>query len=220
MRLNKYLAQATGMSRRQADAAVAQQRVRINNHLAVMGQTVGPDDQVYLDNHAVKLPEQAITVMLNKPVGYVCSRDGQGSPTVYDLLPAKYHSLKPVGRLDKDSSGLLLLTNDGKLAHQLSHPSFQKQKVYAVELDKQLSPTAADQIEQGVKVENYTSQMHLDKTSGKSCQVTIHTGKNRQIRKTFAALGYRVVKLHRTKFGPYELSVLSAGQFGKVKSVV
>jgi 23S rRNA pseudouridine2605 synthase len=125
MRLNKFIAQSTGLSRRAADAAIAQGRVSVNGREAALGKEVGESDTVVLDNSAITPAVNTVTIMLNKPVGYVCSRNGQGSKTVYDLLPPEYQQLKPVGRLDKDSSGLLLMTNDGDLAYELTHPSIR-----------------------------------------------------------------------------------------------
>src|SRR5581483_8687429 len=131
MRLNRFVALATGTSRRHADVLIEQQRLRINDHLGQTGETVAANDTVTLDGQPLTLPA-TMTIMLNKPVGYVCSRQGQGSQTIYTLLPPELHHLKPVGRLDKDSSGLLLLTNDGQLANQLTHPSYRKEKVYEI----------------------------------------------------------------------------------------
>lgn len=140
MRINKYLALATGISRRAADAALGEFRVGINGKTAKIGTEVTESDVVTLDGRILSLPISKVTIMLNKPAGYVVSRDGQGSDTIYDLLPVEHDRLKPVGRLDKDSSGLLLLTNDGDLANQLTHPSYQKRKIYEITLDKPLEP--------------------------------------------------------------------------------
>src|SRR5436190_1625361 len=134
MRINQFIARATGMSRRAADKVIQQGRVTVNNTPVSSGQNVAETDQVHLDGKPLKI-KATTTIVLNKPVGYVCSRDGQGSPTVYDLLPQTLHHLKPVGRLDKDSSGLLLMTNDGNLANELTHPRNQKQKVYQITIN-------------------------------------------------------------------------------------
>lgn len=139
MRINRYIALATGMSRRAADQAIVENRVRLNGSTPQPGTDVSDDDVVTLDGNRLVLPEVFHTIALNKPVGYVVSRDGQGSKTVYDLLPETFHSLKPIGRLDKDSSGLLLLTDNGALAQELTHPSHEKKKVYIVQLDKVLA---------------------------------------------------------------------------------
>ncbi len=137
-----------------------------------------------------------------------------GSRTIYDLLPPEYHQLKPVGRLDKASSGLLLLTNDGQLANQLTHPRYGKTKVYEVTLDKPLQADHQKQIEQGVQLSDGPSQLNLKplNINTNRYKVTMSEGRNRQIRRTFAALGDGVTTLHRTQFGPYQLDNLPSGQ--------
>ncbi|HTE21636.1 MAG TPA: pseudouridine synthase [Candidatus Limnocylindria bacterium] len=216
MRLNKYLALATGMSRRSADNVIAKGQVFINNTPAQLGQQIEPDkDAVLLNGKLVAPPEKPITIMLNKPSGYVCSRDGQGSKTVYDLLPGQYRQLKPVGRLDKESSGLLLLTTDGTLAYELTHPSFQKEKRYEIQLDHDLSKKDFELITKtGVQLEDGPSKLKLNfiNDGNTAWKVTMAEGRNRQIRRTFEALGYQVTKLHRTHFGPYTLKVLKSGE--------
>lgn len=211
MRINKYIALSTGMSRRAADTALAARRVSINGVVASIGSEVHQEDIVVLDNTPIT-PAVKRLIMLNKPIGYVSSRQGQGRTTIYDLLPIELRHLKPVGRLDKDSSGLLLLTNDGTLAHELTHPSFRKKKVYEVELDKPLAKADKANIETGVKLEDGMSVLEL---RGKDLRwvVTIHEGRNRQIRRTFSALGYHVTKLHRISFGNFAISTLESGKF-------
>ncbi len=217
MRINKFVAQATGLSRRAADEAIQAGRVTINGQPAERGDDVGDDVIVRLDDELVEAPSATVTLMLNKPVGYVCSRDGQGSPTVYDLLPAEYHALKNVGRLDKDSSGLLLLTNAGDLANELTHPRYAKEKVYEVLLDKPFVPLDKDRLEEGVELEDGISKLevYLHEVP-RRLRVTMQEGRNRQIRRTFAALGYTVTELQRTQFGSYSLGSLKPGQFLKV----
>lgn len=211
------MALATGMSRRAADAVIAEQRIKVNDDFGQLGQLTHADDEVTFDGKALELPEKIVTIMLNKPAGYVSSRDGQGSRTVYDLLPSELHDLKPIGRLDKDSSGLLLLTNDGVLAQELTHPSKKKMKVYEIALDKPLATQDRETItKKGVKLEDGISKFELrspDKNDGLKWVVTMSEGRNRQIRRTFAALGYKVTKLHRTHFGPAKLGVLKSGQY-------
>jgi 23S rRNA pseudouridine2605 synthase len=217
MRLNKYIAQSTGLSRRAADEAIAQNRVTVNGVLPSPGQQVGDTDTVTLDSAAITPAVNTITIMLNKPVGYVVSREGQGSRTVYDLLPADLQSLKPVGRLDKDSSGLLLLTSDGQLAHQLTHPRFMKTKVYEVTLDKPLQPLHRQMItDHGITLDDGVSKLVLERLhDGDDAHwlVTMHEGRNRQIRRTFDSLGYSVTRLHRTRFGEYNLDILKNGEY-------
>lgn len=218
MRLNKYIAQATGYSRRTADGMISAGRVQVNGAPATLGHSVDSTDLVSLDGKVIELATSATTtIMLNKPVGYICSRDGQGGHTVYDLLPPEYQSLKPVGRLDKNSSGLLLLTNDGQHAYELTHPKFNKSKTYKIALNKPLSESDYQAIhEQGVMLEDGPSQLTLErinKTDDTNWKVTMSEGRNRQIRRTFEACDYNVVKLHRTQHGPYALGTLKVGTF-------
>lgn len=216
MRINRFVAAATGMSRRDADHAIDEGRVRVNGQQPLVGQAITSDDTVTLDNTPLSL-RQIQTVLLNKPEGYVCSRDGQGSQTIYDLLPPELHHLKPVGRLDKDSSGLLVLTNDGKLAQQLTHPSFQKIKQYEVTLNQPLQPLHRQMIADfGIQLQDGPSRLQLERlheASDMAWKVTMREGRNRQIRRTFEALGYKVVKLHRTHFGNYTLGSLKSGRY-------
>jgi 23S rRNA pseudouridine2605 synthase len=216
MRLNQYVARATGLSRRAADEAIRQDRVAINGHAAALGTLVAPKDTVTLDGRRITADAKPTTLILNKPAGYVVSRHGQGSKTIYDLLPAKYHHLKPVGRLDKDSSGLLILTNDGELANRLTHPRYAKIKVYEVILDKPLEPLHHQMIsDYGIQLDDGPSKLSLHKLDGKGLewQVTMSEGRNRQVRRTFDALGYQVRDLHRTEFGDYKLGSLKPALF-------
>ena len=215
MRINKFIALSTGMSRRAADTIIEEGGVTVNGHAPTPGQAVSSDDDVRLNGEQLLAPETKTLIALNKPKGYVCSRDGQGAPTIYGLLPEQYQHLKSVGRLDKDTTGLILLTNDGDLANKLTHPSFAKTKVYMIELDKDLEQTDTDKIsKQGVKLQDGLSKLELDRqrADGKHWQVTMHEGRNRQIRRTFEHLGYKVVRLHRTEFGPYTDDALAPTQ--------
>jgi 23S rRNA pseudouridine2605 synthase len=213
MRLNQYIALHTGISRRSADRLIKEGRVTVNGQTPLLGHQVTEHDKVEVSGLKIKNKIKLITILLNKPVGYVCSRNGQGSQTIYDLIPEELHHLKPVGRLDKDSSGLLLMTNDGQLANELTHPSHQKQKVYLVELDKLLSTEDTKKIESGIHLEDGLSQLNLKQLRGGIIEVRIYEGRNRQIRRTFASLGYNVEKLHRTHFGSYSLKLLQLGKW-------
>ena len=218
MRINVYLASATGVSRRQADKLIQQGRISVNGSIATIGEQVGADDEVKLDSKVITLAPETTTIMLNKPVGYVVSRSGQGARTIYDLLPAEFKPLKPVGRLDKDSSGLLLLTNDGQLANSLTHPSKAKIKQYQIELNKALSLSAAKQITDGVRLSDGISRLNLSNLATNSTKFTLSMseGRNRQIRRTFAALGYVVIGLNRTHFGEYSLDKMGVGEWRKL----
>lgn len=220
-RLNKYIATNFGVSRREADLLIQQGKVMINGTKAEIGQRVEDGDKVTVSGKNVA-EQKLIYLALNKPVGYVCSRKRQGdTPTIFELLPEKYQSLKNVGRLDRDSSGLILLTNDGDFAFQMTHPKFVKTKVYEVEIDRELEPLHQQMISDfGVDLPDGRSQLGLARLSDnnrRQWQVTMSEGRNRQIRRTFDALGYKVVALHRIKFGVYELSGLPEGEFTEVQ---
>ena len=222
MRLNKYIAHATGVSRRQADEIIESRSVSVNGVTAGLGRSINEDtDVVLLGGKVLKLPKEATTILMNKPVGYVCSRraQGKGVKTIYELLPDEYKTLKTVGRLDKDSSGLIMLTDDGDLAFQLTHPKYHKEKQYLVALDKNLSVADERLIsDNGVEIGDGLSRLGLEclNNNRHTWRVTMSEGRNRQIRRTFAALGYTVVKLHRIKFGEYEIGELKAGEVRRI----
>lgn len=224
-RINKFLAHATGMSRRDADNAVANNRVAINGVPATMGARVEQNDIVTLDNGVIGRQQAYQYIALHKPVGYVCSRHQQDlTPTVYDLLPQDFAALKTVGRLDKDSSGIILLTNDGDFAYNMTHPQFYKTKIYKVELDKPLEALHQQIIsDYGIELEDGQSRFllaRLDETGSRGdnpvYEITMHEGRNRQIRRTFASLGYTVTRLHRIQFGSYSLDDLQPGEYRHV----
>lgn len=217
MRINKYVARATGMARRKVDELIESGQISVNNQPARIGQPIGDEDQVTLAGKVLSIPEYTY-LMVNKPIGYVCSRHGQkGMETVYDILPSNYRSLKLVGRLDKDSSGLIFLTDDGDFAHRMLHPSHGKTKLYQVELNKDMSKEDVAQINKGVVLEDGPSHLKLGKVEGNKLDVGMSEGRNRQIRRTFSALGYDVTKLHRTELGEYTLEDLDIGKFKEVK---
>ena len=221
MRLNKFLARASGISRREADDVIASGQVTVNGQAANIGQSIDEQhDAVIYKGQKLTLPTADTTIMLNKPVGYVCSRKRQGdSPTIYELLPKDFQKLKTIGRLDKDSSGLILLSDNGDLAHQLTHPKFAKVKEYTVTLDHPLSALHQQMISDfGISLEDGTSQLILESLNDKRTKfrVTMHEGRNRQIRRTFAALGYQVKTLHRLSFDNYQLGNLEPGQWKSV----
>lgn len=213
IRLNKFLAERLGVSRREADELIADGKIIIDGKTAVTGVKVDKNNEVCYNKKIVPFDTEFLYLAFNKPVGYVCSRHAQGSaPTIYKLLPKKYYQLKTVGRLDKDSSGLILLTNDGNFAFQMTHPKFRKTKIYEVDLDKPLQPLHQQMISEfGVMLDDGPSQFKIIKDEHYTIFLT--EGRNRQIRRTFAALGYKVTRLHRTHFGKYELGDLSTGKY-------
>jgi 23S rRNA pseudouridine2605 synthase len=215
MRLNQYIAHATDMSRRAADQVISAGRVKVNNLTPDLGVRVGPNDVVTLDSRVITPSVKTTTILLNKPVGYVCSKDGQGSQTIYDLLPPELKHLNPAGRLDKDSSGLVILTDDGQLLNQLTHPSFNKEKLYEITLNRPLTNDDFKSITQtGVDIgDSRQSIFMLYRISDFELRACLTEGRNRQIRRTFSALNYTVKKLHRTQVGDFKLDDLADGKF-------
>jgi 23S rRNA pseudouridine2605 synthase len=221
VRLNKFLALHSGISRRQADEFIERGRVKVNGKRAVLGAHIGPNDKVFVDDDLITSDTKLQYVILNKPLDYVSSRREQGdTPTLYSLLPDSYHVLKPVGRLDRNSSGLILLTNDGDFAQRMTHPRYGKVKQYTVALERPLEPLHQQMINDiGVDLEDGKSKLTLEKigNDGEHWKVIMHEGRNRQIRRTFLALGYLVTELHRTDFGPYTLGDLAEGEYREVQ---
>ncbi|MBM3210215.1 rRNA pseudouridine synthase [Candidatus Saccharibacteria bacterium] len=219
-RLNKFLALQLGVSRREADEYIAAGRVHVNNKQAQLGARIDTShDTLSLDGKPLSAKARSKqTILFHKPVGYVCSRKAQGdAPTIFSLLPQNFQHLQAVGRLDKLSSGLLLLSNDGDLAFRLTHPKFSKRKVYRVRLREELAPLHQQMIsDYGVQLEDGISKLtltRLDDNHRYGWQVEMSEGRNRQIRRTFEALGYSVVKLHRIEFGNYHLGELKRGEW-------
>lgn len=217
-RLNKHLALQLGVSRREADDIISRGNVQINGTVATLGARFTIGDSITIDGKPLKADTAYQYIALNKPVGYVCSRAQQGdSPTIYELLPKEFYHLKPVGRLDRESSGIILLSNDGNFAYEMTHPKFAKTKIYNVRLDDELSPLHQQMInDHGINLEDGNSVLQLERMNDqerKSWIVTMKEGRNRQIRRTFGALGYTVTKLHRTNFGNYALGDIRPGEY-------
>ena len=222
-RLNKFLALQLGISRRQADELIEKGRISINGKTAQLGERFKAGDEIKLGEKIIsKTREEKKYVIFNKPRGYVCSRKKQGeNETIYAILPKEFSVLKPVGRLDKDSSGILLLTNDGDFAFQMTHPKFRKVKEYLISLDTPLQPIHQQMIADfGINLPDGKSQLRLERLddSRKNWKVIMSEGRNRQIRRTFSAIGYKVEELHRTVFGSYILPKdLNFGDFRKIE---
>lgn len=217
-RLNKFLALQLGISRREADTLIERGAVVVNGVVASLGMRCEASDTIAVNGKPVTALTDYHYIILHKPTGYVCSRRQQGdTPTIYSLLPNSLHHLKLVGRLDKDSSGIILLTNDGDFTQRMTHPSYHKQKTYFVTIDNDLAPLHQQMISDfGVQLEDGVSKILLTKDSDddrRHWRIDMHEGRNRQIRRTFAALGYSVTSLHRTEFGNYSLGDIPAGQW-------
>ena len=220
-RLNKHIALQLGVSRREADNLIEFDHVRVNGEKVTLGARFEIGDDITVKGAPITDSTAYIYLAMNKPINYVCSRRQQGeTQTIYSLLPEQYHHLKPVGRLDKDSSGLILLTNDGDFAYEMTHPKFYKTKRYEVSLDAELAPLHQQMIsDHGITLEDGPSKLVLERADDTRLHwiVTMHEGRNRQIRRTFSSIGYTVTKLHRTDFGHYSLGDIEPGSFSIVE---
>jgi 23S rRNA pseudouridine2605 synthase len=203
IRLNRYLAQSGVASRRACDQIIAEGRVSVNgNPVIAPGTRVAEDDHVKVDGRRVR-PKAATTILLHKPRGLVCSKsDELGRDTIYSLLPGSHHRLNHVGRLDRDSEGLLVLTSDGDLARRLSHPSQEVEKEYLVTVGRSLDQDTIDRLVAGV----YTDDGRLAaksarRVSARRARVILTRGAKRQIRVMFSTLNFRVTKLVRVRIG-------------------
>jgi pseudouridine synthase len=216
MRINKLIAHRLGISRRKADEFIEKGRVLVNNQRAQSGQDIEDPTIILVDGKPLPNEKELITVLMNKPEGYVCSRNGQGSHTVYELLPSNLRYLNIVGRLDKDSGGLLIFTNDGVLHNDLTHPSKQKEKTYEVTLNKEIAdPDLKILISTGVELKDGLSKFIVRRNTKSPTTYTIilKEGRNRQIRRTFNALGYKITLLRRRAIAGYSIENLKIGEF-------
>jgi len=219
MRIHKYLAHAGVASRRSAETMVERGEVTVNSAVATIGQVIDSETAIVaVQGKQVKLDSILVYYLLNKPRGVVSAvTDPDGRRTVVSLVPGG-HRLYPVGRLDFDSEGLMLLTNDGDLAYKLTHPKFEISKTYRVLVKGVMTDKAIGYLEAGVTIEGKKTaadQVNIveAQTSNTWIDITIHEGRNRQIRKMCDAVGYPVLRLIRTKLGPWELGELKSGKF-------
>lgn len=214
MRLNQWLVRAgAAPARRKADELIGQGRVLVNDKLPELGTKISPEDTVKLDGQKQQLHEVSTQILvLNKPAGFVSSHRGQGGDeTLFSLIPSEYSDWKIIGRLDKDSEGLTILSNDGDLVQSLGHPSAGHTKHYRVWLNRTLSEGDAWRLEEGIPLEEGTSSFTKIQRHEQYVDVWLVTGWNRQVRRTFEALDYRVRRLQRLEIGPYQLGDLAEG---------
>jgi 23S rRNA pseudouridine2605 synthase len=219
IRLNKYLSQAGVASRRKADELISSGRVTVNGAVITeLGSGIGPGAAVTVDGRKVRAPSVFRYHMFNKPAGYLCSNgDPEGRPTIYDLLPPRLHSLKYVGRLDADSEGLLLLTDDGGLIERLTHPKYRIVRTYLAWVDGPLLPRELAPIIKGMYHQGEQYQpAHVRVVRGDGDAVLLEfkitEGKKREVRQLCRAIGHSVLRLQRTSFGPLSLGALPPGK--------
>lgn len=214
-RLQKILAQAGLGSRRACEVLIADGRVRVNGQVATLGDRADPEvDEVEVDGAVVGVQPGLVHYLLNKPAGVVTTAsDPQGRATVVGLVPPEPRVF-PVGRLDADTEGLLLLTNDGDLAHRLTHPSFGVDKEYLVEVEGRPGRGVVRRLRDGVELEDgVTAPAKVSAVGDHLLRITIHEGRNRQVRRMCAAVGHPVRRLVRVRIGPISDRRLGPGEW-------
>lgn len=215
MRLHKFLSQAGVCSRRQAERHILDGRVRVNAVVVDrLGTRVDPAaDRVQIDGRTVRLKNDRIYIMLNKPKGYVTSCRQPGDKTVMDLVDVS-ERIYPVGRLDRDSTGLVLLTNDGRLHHRLSHPSFDHEKAYIVTVARPIDNGALRRMAQGLTISGTkTRPARIERISGRRFRMVLKEGRNRQIRRMVGKVGNQVTDLKRIRMAHLRLGDLPPGRW-------
>jgi len=219
IRLNKYISQSGLCSRRSADQLIINGKVKVNSKVCQeLGTKVSKDDKVIVDNKLIKR-EKNIYLLLNKPKDYITTnKDTHNRKIVFDLIKGVNERLFSVGRLDRKTTGLLLLTNDGNIAKKLTHPSHKIKKIYSVELEKNISEREIKQIRKGVTIEGEIIKVDNIKRLEKNNEVgvEIHIGKNRIVRKIFESIEHKISKLDRVLFGPFTKKDLPRGKWRKL----
>ena len=223
VRLNKFIASSGICSRRKADELIAEGKVKINGKIITeLGTSVSTKDEVIVEGKKLNTPKLTY-IRYYKPAGYITTMDDEkGRKTIYDLLPEEVQTLKPVGRLDKDSTGLLIMTNDGDLINQLTHPSVKVPKVYRVVAEGKVTIENLQTMADGIEIEKgqiaYADSQIIDYESKNTVlEIVLYQGLNRQIRKMLDFVGHPVVSLKRLSCANIDLSGLKRGQFKYLK---
>ncbi len=222
-RLNKYIASSGVCSRRKADELIESGVVLVNGKkVTELGFIVGDKDKVFVNQKLIR-PVKHLYYRFYKPAGYITTCDDEkGRKTIYDLLPEELYNLKPVGRLDKDSTGLLILTNDGDLINELTHPSVKVPKVYLVTVNAKMRPHEFEIMAKGIEIEEGkvayadVTLLHAD-SNYTQLQIVLYQGMNRQIRKMIEYFGYEVKSLKRIQHATIQLEGLKKGEFKPIK---
>ncbi|MBN2200011.1 MAG: rRNA pseudouridine synthase [Candidatus Aminicenantes bacterium] len=221
IRLNKYLSQAGRASRREADRLIAAGKVRVNGAVVTdLGRTVDDaQDRVEVGGRKISARQEPVTIVLHKPPGCLVTRnDPQGRPTIYDFLPQVKTSIFPVGRLDFESEGLLLLTNDGELAFRLTHPRFQVPKTYLVKAEGEIGGDKVKRLERGIRLEDGKTapariRVLTAAAASSLLRIEVREGRKREVRRMLEAVGHRVTMLKRIAFAGLELAPLQRGRW-------
>ena len=214
-RLQKVLARAGIGSRRVCEKLIVDQRVTVNGEIPELGEKVDPEtSQIEVDGLKIGVRQDLVYYLVNKPIGIITtSKDPQKRSTVIDLVPT-HPRVFPVGRLDADTEGLILMTNDGDLTHYLTHPSFGIEKEYLVQVEVKPSRNAIRQLRQGVELDDgLTAPAKVSLVDEKLLKIVIHEGRNRQVRRMCESIGHPVIRLVRSRIGPIVDRSLSPGSF-------
>ena len=205
-------------SRRRAEDLIKESRVKVNDEIVELGTKCLESDIIKIDNKEIKVNQDLKYYILNKKFGFVCSKfDKFNKKTIYDLISVDDNSLFSVGRLDKNTTGLIIITNDGNFAQRIIHPVNKIEKKYIVRLDKDLSQDNRNKLEKGIVLDGYKLNPCKIKNMSKNCfKVIISEGRKRQIRRMFEEVGLKVIKLHRYKIGNLDLGNLKEGQYKQV----
>ena len=221
MRINVFLAQQLGISRRAADKLIADKKVQVNGSLAKLGQLVDPaKDRVSANGKTLQSKQkESITVALYKPKGYITTRsDPKKRKIVMSLLPREFQDLKPAGRLDYESEGLLVLSNKGDLIYKLTHPKYEKQKEYRLVFKKAVSKELINAFLKGIRLtEGIAKADKVTQIDKNELEVIMHQGWNRQLRRMAEACHYEIAHLIRTRIGDIKLENLKPGEWRKIK---
>ena len=219
MRLNNYISSTGLCSRRKADELIKEGKVKVNNKIATIGEIVNPDDKVEVEGKLLKQIQTDVYIALNKPRGITCTTERHIKGNIIDFVNHP-ERIFPIGRLDKDSEGLILLTNDGSIVNEILRDTNNHEKDYIVTVNKAITPIFIERMSKGVKIYNpvkneytITNKCKINKINDKSFKITLSQGLNRQIRRMCTNLGYRVVKLKRIRIMNIELKNLPVGKW-------
>ncbi len=219
IKLQKFIADSGYCSRRKAEELILNNKVRVNNKPAQIGMRVSSIDKVTVDNNLIKSKKELIYIALHKPKGYVCTNKKESkTKNIFDIISLK-EKLFVAGRLDKESRGLILLTNDGDFAYKITHPSFSHEKEYNIVIDKNIKKKDIEKLLKGVDIKEKTlaKMKTIEKIGSKKYKVILTEGRNRQIRRSLGSLFYTVLDIKRVRINNYSLQGIKEGSWKKIK---
>jgi 23S rRNA pseudouridine2604 synthase len=213
IQINKYISNSGFCSRREAEKLIDQARVTINNDLALLGSRIQPGDEVHIDGESIKSKQKPIYIALHKPIGVTSTTDTKDKTNIINFM--NFHKrIFPVGRLDKDSEGLILLTNDGDIVNKILRAGNNNEKEYVVTVDKELSPEIIRQMASGVNIlETITKPCYVKQENARRFRIILKQGLNRQIRRMCSVFGYKVKSLKRVRIMHIQLGELALGKW-------